>query len=87
MEEKKLYEQCIEYVYNNLNTLTFDLPHTYSRMCVNRTPLHLENKSLFQHIMDLVEDFGIDNDLDENWWVDEMIDVENVFDDLLKYFV
>lgn len=87
MKEKTLYEQCIEYVYNNLNTLIFDLPYTYSLMCVNRTPLHIENERLFQHIMDLIEDFGVDNNLDENWWVDEMIDVEDVFDDLLEYFV
>lgn len=87
MKEKTLYEQCIEYAFNNLNTLIFDLPHTYSRMCVNRTPLYMENERLFQHIMDLIEDFGVDNNLDENWWVDEMIDVEDVFDDLLEYFV
>lgn len=84
--EKSLYEQCIEYVYNNLNTLTFNLPYTYSRMCINRTPLQVEDNRLFQHLMDLIEDFGIDNDLDENWWVYEMIDVEDVFDDLLDYF-
>ena len=41
---------------------------------------------LYNHLMDLVEDFGVDNDLDNDWYENEMIDIEDVFDELLNYF-
>ena len=84
--EKNLFEQCVEYVYNNFNTMRFDIRHTYSQMCINRTPLKMEDDMLYNHLMDLVEDFGVDNDLDNDWYEYEMIDIEDVFDKLLEYF-
>jgi hypothetical protein len=83
--EKSLFEQCVEYVYNNLNTMRFDVRYTYSQMCINRTPLKMEDDMLYNHLMDLVEDFGVDNDLDNDWYEYEMIDIEDVFDELLNY--
>ena len=46
----------------------------------------MEDDMLYNHLMDLVEDFGVDNDLDNDWYENEMIDIEDVFDELLNYF-
>ena len=83
---KSLFEQCVEYVYNNFNTMRFDVRHTYTQMYINRTSLKVEDDMLYNHLMDLVEDFGVDYGLDNDWYEYEMIDIEDVFDKLLNYF-
>lgn len=83
--ERTIVEQCVEYVHNNFNTLAYDAQYTYSQMCINRTPLYHQNSSLYDHILQLMEDFGLDNDLEENWFDEVGIDAEDMFDRYLTY--
>lgn len=87
--KRKLFQECVEYVFNNFNTLSFDyddVTYTYTKMCVHRTSLQTQNYDLYIHIFDLIQDFGLDNELNEDWYIEEDIDVEDVFDKLLDYF-
>lgn len=84
-KELTLVEQCVEYVHNNFNTLVYDAKYTYSQMCISNCPLYYQNPNLYGHIQDLMEDFGLDNDLEENWFDDEFIDAEDMFDMYLSY--
>ena len=54
-------------------------------MCISKCPLYSQNPNLYGHIQDLMEDFGLDNDLEENWFEDEFIDAEDMFDMYLSY--
>ena len=63
--------KCVEYVKENLDP-TVDLGYTYSKMCVHRTPLRMEDSWLYNHISDLIEDFIVglnDEDYPYNDWV------------------
>lgn len=87
--KRDLFQECIEYVYNNFNILRFDydcVTYTYTAMCVQRTSLQTQNYELYVHIFDLIQDFGLDNELTEDWYMEEDIDVEDVFEKLLDYF-
>ncbi len=70
--EKKM----IEFVKANVDME--DVNYTYSKMCVNRTPLHYQNHSLYNKINDLVEEFCIDNDMNS-----EDFDIEEIFDKIM----
>ena len=70
--EKKI----IEFVKANINME--DVNYTYSKMCVNRTSLHYQNPYLYNKINDLVEEFCIDNDIDN-----EYFDIEEIFDKIM----
>ena len=71
--------KCVEYVKENLDP-TVDLGYTYSKMCVHRTPLRMEDSWLYNHISDLIEDFKSDYDM-------EMydFDIDYIFDKLVDY--
>lgn len=70
--EKKI----IEFVKANVNME--DVNYTYSKMCVNRTPLYHQNPTLFNQIDDLVAEFCIDNDINN-----EDFDIEEIFDKIM----
>lgn len=76
-------ENLIQYVDNNFNYSIYDLQYTYSQMCMNKTNLMEENERLYEHISNLIEDFVIDNDLEEDWAEDFGIDVQDVFEKVL----
>lgn len=71
--------KCVEYVKENLDP-SVDLDYTYSKMCVHRTPLRMEDSWLYNHISDLIEDFKSDYDM-------EMydFDIDYIFDKLIGY--
>ena len=70
--EKKM----IEFVKANVDMGV--VYYTYGEMCVNRTPLHYQNYTLYNKISDLVEEFCIDNDMNS-----EDFDIEEIFDKLM----
>ena len=84
IDDDDMEEELIQYVDNNFNSLVFDLQYTYSQMCMNKTDLMGENERLYEHISNLIEDFVIDNELEEDWAEDFGIDVQNVFEKLLN---
>lgn len=69
-------QKMIEFVKANVDME--DVNYTYSKMCVNRTPLHYQNHSLYNQIEDLVEEFCMDNDMDN-----EDFDIEEIFDKIM----
>ena len=84
VKEKTIAEQCVEYVHNNFNRFVYDAQYTYSQMCINRCSLHSQNPNLYDHIMELIEDFELDYEL-EGWFNESGLDVEDVFDMYLLY--
>lgn len=84
-KELTIVEQCVEYVHNNFNTLVYDAQYTYSQMAMSRCSLSHQNPNLYNHIQDLMEDFGLDNDLDNDWYDEVGIDAEDMFDMYLLY--
>lgn len=82
VEEKSLKDQCVEYIKNNFNELVYGqntIKQAYSQMCLQKCPLENVNLGLYSHLQDLMEDFGIDNALCEDWYEEESIYVEDIF--------
>lgn len=73
-------EELIEYVKNNIDM--GDVEYTYSKMCIERVPLHYANNNLYNTLSDLVDDFVSDNELSEEWFEETFIDIEDLFEDL-----
>ena len=71
---KEIENKLIEFIINNINTDEIEL--TYSQMCVERCSLYIANHRLFTKIDDLVEEFCIDNEIENDF------DTEDVFDEL-----
>lgn len=74
---------CVQHANNNINSMIYDLQYTYSQMCMNRTPLNMENPKLYNHIQDLIDDFITDYELDEEWADTYGVDVDYIFEKLL----
>lgn len=85
MENQDYIALCIQYAQNNLNTMVYDVNYTYSRMCMEKTPLYVENERLFYHIQDLIDDFITDYELDEDWADMNGIYVDYIFEKILDY--
>ena len=62
-------EKAIEYVREHIDMERVDIARGY--MYLHRTPLHIEDAELGDIIYDLMEEYGQDNDLPENWWYDD----------------
>lgn len=78
-----MIDYLIQYVDNNLNTCVYDIFYTNSQMNMNHTDLETENPNLYEHLSNLVEDFVIDNELDEGWAEDVGVDINYIFDKLI----
>ena len=74
-------EKLIEFIKENVSIE--DINYTFSRMCIERTPLHYQNNNLYNQLSDLVDDFIADNELSEEWFEETFIDIEDLFEDLL----
>lgn len=48
------------------------------RMEYDRAPLYHVDPSLYDEIVDLLEEYGEDNDLPEGWWITDDIDPEDL---------
>ena len=69
-------KKMIGFIKENVNMEV--VYYTYGEMCVNRTSLHYQNHTLYNHISDLVDEFCIDNDMNS-----EDFDIEEIFDKLM----
>lgn len=80
-DNDKHYEQAIAYVRNTIDI--DDVGYISGRIWKNHGSLCSEDTiGLSDRIYDLMEEYGQDNDLPENWWLNEG-DIEDVFDKLL----
>ena len=60
-------KDAIVYVADNLSESDFDA----IKICKHFTlPLHVTNYRLYEEIYNLMEEYGEENDLPENWWLD-----------------
>ena len=71
-------KKAINYVVENLSDLDA------VRICKHFTlPLHVTNYRLYEEIYDLMEEYGEENDLPENWWLD-YTDEDGIFNEVCK---
>lgn len=68
---------AVQYVVSQLNYVA--VHSTYSDMCDKREPLYHVNPSMADTIVDLLEEYGEDNDLSECWW-SLYGDIEEIFE-------
>lgn len=69
----KTMDELIKYVKDNVDM--DEVFYTFSKMCINRSCLRVENSSLYNQISDLVDDFGCDNGVDVSCvYIDEVFD-------------
>ena len=52
---------------------------TIRKMAQRREPLYAANHQLCNQIMDLLEEYGSDNDYPEGWWMNYMDEEEVLF--------
>ena len=71
--------EAIRYVRKNIDMRDVN----YTRDCVYRhhSCVRAENPDILSRIYDLMEEYGADNELPENWWLEEM-DEEEIFEQL-----
>lgn len=62
----KHLEKAIDYVRGNVDME--EVEFTISRIYDRHSSLECENKSLYDLIYDLLEEYGEDYDLPEEWW-------------------
>ena len=75
-------EKLIEFIKENVSIE--DINYTFSRMCIESTPLCYQNNNLYHQLSDLVDDFIADNELSEEWFEETFIDIEDLFENLLN---
>ena len=71
-----MIEEAVEYVRQNVDMDEVEL--TIRVMCYSHRPLYDVNYELRNNIIDLMEEFGEDNELPEGWYLIEGIDEEDV---------
>jgi hypothetical protein len=74
--EKRHLFYAISYVAKEMDKDEVNL--TYGLMAMQRVPMSSVNYALGDKIYDLMEEYGQDNDLAENWWLYEY-DEEEIF--------
>jgi hypothetical protein len=74
----------IDYIVRNIDGE--EAQFCFSKMCIHRTSFRIEGGSLYSQIDRLMEDFIYDNELDDDWYDANIIDVDSVFEDVLKRY-
>lgn len=64
----KTMQQAIEYVASQIDLN--ELSHAVEKSYTLRQPLQLTNSVITDSIYELLEEYGADNDLPENYWLD-----------------
>lgn len=70
-------EQAIAYVKDNVREL--HVLDVFNQMYDQHSSLNAIAPDLSDRIYDLMEEYGEDNDLPENWWLNEAEDEEEIF--------
>ena len=72
-------KDAINYVRENIGLEELDRAREEAMFC--RKPIRLVNTELYEDIVDLLEEYGEDNDLPEGWWMEE-VDIE---EDIIRW--
>lgn len=70
-------EQAIDYIKDNVREL--HVLDVFNQMYDQHSSLRAVDPRLGDEIYDLMEEYGEDNDLPENWWLNEVEDEEEIF--------
>lgn len=71
-------ESVISYVRERIDLI--ELNRACKESMYYRKPVRLVNAELYDEVIDLLEEFGEDNDLPEGWWIED-IDID---EDIIK---
>lgn len=74
------YTRAIEYVGRNIDDE--DVQHARFVMERERVPLYKADPVLYDRIYDLMEEYGENEGLAENWWHDRTDDPQDIFMEL-----
>lgn len=77
--QKKL-TQAIQYCINNIDSE--EVKFTWNQMSISREPLQSTNYSLYCSILDMMDEFSEEHELDNGWW-ETITDVEEIFDNII----
>lgn len=69
-------QMAIEFIKSQINI--DDLSNAVSKSFYHKQPLHMTDSNLHDKIYDLLEEYGQDNDLPENWWYNYTDDIEDI---------
>lgn len=72
-----MIDKAIDYVRQNIDM--DEVERTIGIMWKTREPLYVANHQLCNKIMDLLEEYGSDNDYPEGWWMNYMDEEEVLF--------
>lgn len=70
-------EQAVAYVKDNVDK--YHVIATFNRAFREHSSLQAVDPALSYEIYDLMEEYGEDNDLPENWWLNEVDGEEDIF--------
>lgn len=70
-------EQAVAYVKDNVREL--HVLDVFNQMYDQHSSLQAVDPALSDEIYDLMEEYGEDNDLPENWWLNEVDGEEDIF--------
>lgn len=71
------YTRAIDYVSRNIDDE--ELWHAWNVMESDKMPLHKADPVLYDRIYDLMEEYGENEGLPENWWHDYTDDPQDIF--------
>ena len=72
------FEKAVQYVRYNHQWSEAQEAVALERINHNRCSIEHTDSGIADEIVDLMEEYGADNDLPEGWWMDEG-DVDNIF--------
>ena len=75
------FEKALEYVRKNHSWTQTDEAKALEDMVRYRSPIEFTDDDISDEIIELMERYGLENDLPEGWWIDmeEVCDVNDVF--------
>lgn len=74
-------DKLIDFMIARLDV--YHLSNVYSLMCYERIPLSVANNSLYYMLIDLVDEFKMDNDLSDSWFEENFMDIDELFEEIL----
>lgn len=72
------FENAVQYVKDNHQWSEAREAVALERINHNRCSIEYADSGIADEIVDLMEEYGADNDLPEGWWMDEG-DVDSIF--------
>lgn len=79
----KTMHKAIVYLASNIDI--DELSGAYAKAQYRKCPLDIFNKDISDRIIDLLEEWGDDNDLPEGWWLNHTDDIDEIARLVLEY--